>query len=252
MQKSSQKRGNIMKKKLTIIIPCYNEEKGIGKVIQAIPKKELAKKGYAVHVLVVDNNSTDATQAKAKQVGAEVIFEKKRGKGYAVRTAIKHISQDTDLVVMLDGDNTYDPKEMLRLIEPLDAGFCDVVIGSRLTGKIAKGSMSKFNRVGNWFFTFMVRAWYHENVTDVCTGYFAWKKPVLKELSKYLEADGFALEMEMITKMARMRFNIYSVPISYKKRSGQTNLRPFVDGKKILHAWMRNLSWKPYAESKGG
>ena len=240
-----------MKKKLTIIIPCYNEEKGIGKVIQAIPKKELAKKGYGVHILVVDNNSQDKTAEIAKKCGAECIFEERQGKGYAIRTAIKHVSQDTDLVVMLDGDNTYDPKEMLRLIEPLDAGFCDVVIGSRLAGKIAKGSMSKFNRMGNWIFTFMVRAYYHENVTDVCTGYFAWKKPVLKELSKHLEADGFALEMEMITKMARMRFNIYSVPISYKKRSGQTNLRHFVDVKKILHAWMRNLSWKPYAKSKG-
>lgn len=239
-------------KKLTILIPCYNEEKGIGKVIEAIPYEKLGSLGYRTHILVIDNNSKDATAKIAKNLGTEVISEKRQGKGYAVRTGIRHISADTDLVVMLDGDNTYNPREMLRLIEPLDAGFCDVVIGSRLAGKIAKGSMPTFNRAGNWLFTFLVRTCYHRNVTDVCTGYFAWKKPVLKELSKYLEADGFSLEMEMITKMARMDFTIYSVPISYKKRSGHTNLAPMGDGKKILHAWLRNLTWKPYAKSESG
>ena len=234
------------------MIPCYNEEKGVGKVIQAIPKEKLHSLGYKVHILVIDNNSNDKTSQVAKKYGAEVLFEKKQGKGHAIRKGIKHISQDTDLVVMLDGDNTYNPKEMLRLVEPLDAGFCDVVIGSRLAGKISQGSMTRFNRAGNWFFTFLVRTWYHENVTDVCTGYFAWKNPVLKQLSKFLESDGFSIEMEMITKMARMNFDIYSVPISYANRSGQTHLRPFGDGKKILHAWIRNLTWKPYAQSKGG
>jgi len=239
-------------KKLTIMIPCYNEEKGIAKVIKRIPREKLQSLGYKTHILIIDNNSKDKTSQVAKASGAEVIFERKQGKGYAVRSGIKHISSDTDVVVMLDGDNTYDPKEMPRLLEPLEQGFCDVVIGSRLAGKIAKDSMPLFNRTGNWLFTFLVRTMYHENVTDVCTGYFAWKKDVLKELSKYLEADGFSLEMEMITKMARMDFAIYSVPISYTHRSGSTNLRPLVDGKKILHAWLRNLTWKPYAESKGG
>ena len=239
-------------KKLTIMIPCYNEEKGIAKVIKKIPTKKLQSLGYKTHVLVIDNNSKDNTSQVAKAAGAEVIFEKKQGKGYAVRTGIKHISKDTDLVVMLDGDNTYDPKEMPRLLEPLAAGFCDVVIGSRLAGKITKHSMPRFNRAGNWMFTFLVRTMYHENVTDVCTGYFAWKKDVLQKLSKHLEADGFSLEMEMITKMARMGFAIYSVPISYTHRAGETHLRPFGDGKKILHAWLRNLTWKPYAKSESG
>ena len=239
-------------KKLTVLIPCWNEEKGIAHVIHGIPKDKLQALDYEVHILVIDNNSQDKTAEVAKNAGAEVIFEKKQGKGHAIRTGIKHISKETDIVVMLDGDNTYNPKEMLRLIEPLDAGFCEVVIGSRLAGKISEGSMTRFNRAGNWFFTFLVRTWYHENVTDVCTGYFAWKNSVLKELAKFLESDGFSIEMEMITKMARMDFDIYSVPISYKNRTGDTHLRPIADGKKILHAWMRNLTWKPYAEHKSG
>lgn len=238
-------------KKLTVMIPCYNEERGVAKVIHAIPRDKLKALGYKLRVLVLDNNSKDSTARVARQAGAEVIFEGKQGKGYAIRTAIRHIPNDTDIVVMLDGDNTYKPQEMLRMIEPIDNGFCEVVIGSRLAGKITKGSMPAFNRAGNWFFTFLVRTCYQENVTDVCTGYFAWKGSVLKELGKYLESDGFSIEMEMITKMARMNCNLYSVPISYINRTGESNLKPFGDGKKILHAWLRNLTWKPYAKHKG-
>lgn len=241
-----------MAKKLTIMIPCYNEEKGIAKVIARVPQAKLKALGYQTDILVIDNNSQDKTSAVAKKAGARVVFESKQGKGYAIRTGIHSISSDTDIVVMLDGDNTYDPKEMLRLVEPLDAGFCDVVIGSRLGGKIKQGSMTAFNRFGNWAFTFLVRTFYQGNVTDVCTGYFAWKGSVLKELVKFLESDGFSIEMEMITKMARMDFEIYSVPITYANRAGHTSLRPFSDGKKVLHAWMRNLAWKPYAKSEGG
>ncbi|MBT3324407.1 glycosyltransferase [archaeon] len=235
-------------KKLTVMVPCYNEEKGITKVISKIPRAKLKALGYEVEVLVIDNNSKDRTTEVAKKAGARVVFEGKQGKGHAIRKGVKSITTDTDLVVMLDGDDTYDPREMLRLIEPLDSNFCDVVIGSRLGGKIKEGSMTMFNRTGNWFFTFLVRMFYHGNVTDVCTGYFAWKRPVLKKLSKHLEADGFSIEMEMITKMAKMKFDIYSVPISYEHRAGDTALQPIGDGKKILHAWMKNLTWKPYAK----
>jgi glycosyltransferase involved in cell wall biosynthesis len=236
-------------KKLTVLIPCYNEEKGVSKVIQSIPKEKLNALGYATDILVIDNNSKDKTSEVAKNAGARVLLEKKQGKGYAVRKGFKAI-KDSNIVVMIDGDNTYKASEMLRLVEPIDNGFCDVVLGSRLSGNIAEGSMPYFNRMGNWLFTFLVRVGYHGNVTDVCTGYFAWKGSKLKELSKYVESNGFSLEMEMVTKMAKMKFNIISVPITYKKRSGETHLSPIGDGKKIIHAWMRNLFWNPYAHSE--
>ena len=227
------------------MIPCYNEEKGIAQVIKAIPKSRLRALGYKTDVLVIDNRSNDNTAQVAKKAGARVVHEAKGGKGYAIRKGIRSLSQDTNIVVMLDGDDTYKAEEMLRLVEPLDNNFCDVVIGTRLAGKIKKGSMSNFNRAGNWLFTFLVRTFYEENVTDVCTGYFAWKKPVLKKLSKHLEANGFSIEMEMITKMAKMNFDIYSVPITYENRAGDSALNPLSDGSKILHAWGRNLFWKP-------
>tara|TARA_Y100000310_G_scaffold332756_1_gene408927 strand:+ start:74 stop:823 length:750 start_codon:yes stop_codon:yes gene_type:complete len=233
-------------KKISIVIPCYNEEKGISQVIQTIPKTKLRKLGYNTEILVIDNNSKDKTAQMAKQAGADkILFEKKQGKGYALINGFRNLSDSTDFVVMLDGDNTYKAKEMLRLIEPLENDFCDVIIGTRLAGKIQKGSMTTFNRIGNWFFTFLVRTVYCENVTDVCTGYFAWKREVIEELRKHVQSNGFSIEMEMIAKMSKLNYSIYSVPITYEDRAGSTNLKPVQDGIRILRAWGRNLFWKP-------
>lgn len=233
-------------KKISILIPCYNEEAGISQVIKSIPKDKLNRLGYQTEVIVIDNNSQDRTSEVAWKAKAnKILFEKKQGKGYALINAFHSLTKDTDYVVMLDGDNTYKAKEMLRLIEPLENGFCDVIIGTRLAGKISQGSMTFFNRLGNWFFTFLVRTVYCGNVTDVCTGYFAWKFEVIKELRKHLESDGFSIEMEMIAKMSRLGYSIFSVPITYEDRAGETNLKPVKDGIRILHAWGRNLFWKP-------
>jgi glycosyltransferase involved in cell wall biosynthesis len=232
-------------KKITIIIPCYNEEKGIGHVIDGIPRERLSAMGYEAEVLVIDNNSKDKTALVAASRGARVIHEHRQGKGYAIITGFKNVPEDTDLVVMLDGDNSYRGMEMLRLIEPLDSQFCDVIVGTRLSGKISNNSMSYFNRVGNWLFTFLVRVAYSGNVTDVCTGYFAWKKHVVDDLVRHLESNGFSIEMEMVTKMAKLGYEIYSVPISYANREGASNLRPLKDGSVILYTWAKNLFWKP-------
>jgi glycosyltransferase involved in cell wall biosynthesis len=236
-------------KKIAVMIPCYNEEKGIGAVIDCIPRKRLALWGYEVDVLVINNNSSDRTVAVAKNKGASVIDEPNQGKGHAISAGFRSIGDDTDIVVMLDGDNSYHSREMCRMIEPLDADFCDVIIGTRLSGKISENSMSYFNRIGNWLFTFLVRIAYEGNVTDVCTGYFAWKKHVVDELQKHLNAKGFSIEMDMVTKMARLGYEIYSVPIAYISREGQSSLRPIKDGSAILFTWARNLFWKPIQQT---
>lgn len=130
-------------KKISILIPCYNEEAGIADVIKGFNKEDLNTKGFDLSILVIDNNSTDRTGDIARGLGAEVIVEKQKGKGNAMRTGFKNIPEDADYVVMLDGDNTYRPQELMRLIEPLDSGFTRVVIGSRLTGKIMPGLCQK-------------------------------------------------------------------------------------------------------------
>jgi dolichol-phosphate mannosyltransferase len=235
--------------KVAVVIPCYNEAEGIASVIKGFKREELLHNGFELDVIVIDNNSTDKTAAVAKKAGARVIIERAKGKGNAIRTGFRSVSDDTDYVVMLDGDDTYSPREAMRMLEPLHSEFCDVVIGSRLGGKMKENSMTMFNRTGNWVFSHLVRYSYQVNVTDVLTGYFAWKKQVIDELAPHLESQGFAIEMEMITKMAKMGYEIYSVPISYHPRSGETNLRPIYDGSRILKMFLKNQLWKPRAVS---
>lgn len=146
---------------------------------------------------------------------------------------------------MLDGDNTYDGREIMRLLEPLENKFCNVVVGSRLGGKMHSGAMRTFNRGGNWFFTHLVRLYYKVNVTDVLTGYFAWEKSVVDTMLPHLVSEGFAIEMEMITKMAKLGHSIYSVPITYTPRHGETNLRPIYDGRRILKTYFNSMRWQP-------
>lgn len=236
-------------KKVTAIIPCYNEEFGITEVITGFPTKRLKRYGYQLEVLVIDNNSTDRTATVAAAAGARVIHEAKQGKGNAIRTGFYAIESDTDYVVMLDGDATYRSDEIIRLLEPLEAGFCNVVIGSRLGGRIAGGSMTAFNRLGNWIFSHLVRYSYRAPVTDVLTGYFAWSRHAIERLRPHLTSNGFAIEMEMITKMARLGEEIFSVPISYHARAGESSLRPLYDGWRILRMYMANLRWKPETQT---
>jgi glycosyltransferase involved in cell wall biosynthesis len=232
-------------KKITVVIPCRNEAKGVGSVIKSLPYNTLAKRRYACEVIVIDNNSSDNTAEVAVLHGASVVQEQALGKGNAMKKGFASVSEDSDYVVMIDGDDTYQASELMRLIEPLDSGFCTVVLGSRLSGKISNGAMSYFNRLGNWGFSFLVRNFYNANVTDVLTGYFAWKRSALQRLQPHLTADGFGLEMDMVTKMALLGEEIYSVPISYISRSGESNLRPVIDGFRILSVFLRNYFWHP-------
>jgi glycosyltransferase involved in cell wall biosynthesis len=212
------------KKKITVLIPCYNEEGGIADVIKSFPVEKIISQGYDFELVIIDNNSKDKTAEIARSLGATVLYEPKKGKGNAIRRGFYYIKEDTDYVVMLDGDTTYRPEEVLRLVEPIDSNFCNVVAGSRLSGHIVEDSMTAFNRLGNWIYSHSVRYFYRVNVTDVLTGYYAWRREVVERLRQHLISPGFTIEMEMVTKMARLGEAIYSVPITYQKRAGETHL----------------------------
>ncbi len=239
------------REKITVLIPCHNEEQGIAKVIDNIPYYTLDKYGFEAKVIVIDNNSSDRTKEIAESRGAHVIFEAAKGKGNAMRKAFNCIDSDTAYVVMLDGDNTYDAGEMLRLIEPIQSGFCDVVVGSRLGGKVSKNAFKIQNRLANWIYTFLVRSFYGANVTDVLSGYFAWRRDVIVEMRDYLKSDGFSIEMEMISKLVKLNYSIYSVPITYNTREGETKIESIKDGLKILFTLYSNLFWSPPKGSVG-
>jgi len=235
---------NVTPKKVAVVIPCYNEAASIAKVIGKLPTEALTRQGLHLDVFVINNNSSDDTTTEAARAGAIVIDEPEKGKGNALRTGFRSLPADTDYVVMLDGDDTYHPEEILRLLEPLRSDFCDVVVGSRLDGRIQTAAMTRLNYTGNKIFTLAVRLLYGANVSDVLTGYFAWKKPVLDSLVPHITSTGFAIEMEMITKMARLGHQMASVPISYHPRTGTSNLHPIRDGLRILSMLLKNLAWR--------
>jgi glycosyltransferase involved in cell wall biosynthesis len=239
------------KETITILIPCHNEEQGIAKVIDNIPYHTLDKHGFEAKVIVIDNNSSDRTREIAESKGAQVIFEPAKGKGNAMRKGFNCVDSDTAYVVMLDGDNTYDAREMLRLIEPIKSGFCDVVVGSRLGGKVTKKAFKMQNRLANWIYTFLVRSFYGANITDVLSGYFAWRRDVIVGMRDHLKSDGFSIEMEMISKLVKLNCSIYSVPITYNTREGETKIESIKDGLKILFTFYHNLFWSPPKESVG-
>lgn len=231
--------------KVTVIIPCHNEEKGIGKVLDAMPFKRLLHHGFEVQVVVVDNNSKDSTRAEVKKRNVKIIHEPEQGKGQALKTGFLSVPEDSKYVVILDGDNTYKAGEMPRLLEPLQNNFADVIVGSRIGGKTIRGSLSSSHRFVNWVFAFLVRHFYGANITDCLSGYFAFKRDSLNKLLRHLDSKGFAIEMEMITKMKKMNMHVYSVPITYDRRLGHSKIHSISDGIKILYTFFNNLTWSP-------
>jgi glycosyltransferase involved in cell wall biosynthesis len=216
-----------MKDKISIIIPTLNEESSIGKVIDEIPKKALEDSGYIVEVLVVDGISTDHTTQIAKEKGARVLMETRPGKGRAIRTALE--GDNSNFVFMLDGDYTYSATYIPAMLKMLRT--YPVVIGSRLNGKREKGALGKVNFIGNKLLTFFANILYGTRISDLCTGYWGFRREVIQNLS--LTSDGFQLEADLLIQVALKGYRIGEIPILYRCRAGKAKLSGLKDGVKI-------------------
>jgi glycosyltransferase involved in cell wall biosynthesis len=205
--------------KVSVVLPALNEEDSIGKVIDEVPVKELELKGYQTEILVVDNGSTDKTAEVASARGAKVIEEQNRGKGNAVRTAFSIV--DGDLVFMLDSDFTYPAGHISQMIDLLESGY-DVVLGSRLKGRLEKGSIKPLNLVGNYLLAFMANVLYGTRVSDLCTGFWGFKAEVIRSWN--LDAIGFDLEANILVEVAKRGYRIGEVPIQYRRRTTASKL----------------------------
>jgi len=205
-------------KRICVVVPCLNEEKGIQKVMEHMPK-------YVDQVVVVDNNSTDKTAEVANKNGATVLYENHRGKGNAFQHFVYWLKDNPrfDYVVMLDGDYTYNPEEKHLVLDPLVEGNADVVMGCRL-GNLKENSMPKLNFVGNNLLTIAAQVLYWNfSMTDLCTGYWAFRSEVLKDLK--INACSFDLEADLYSKSRKRGFRVVSVPITYGARVGNEKLR---------------------------
>ncbi len=218
------------KHSISIILPAYNEELTIGKVIDEIPRQVLEREGYQVDILVVDSNSNDRTQQIAQEKGARVIIEPRRGKGRAVRTALSEVK--ANFIFMLDADYTYPATyigDMLKILNDFP-----VVIGSRLKGQREKGAMRRLNLIGNYLLTWLANILYRTKISDLCTGYWGFRREVIQNIN--LMSEGFQLEAELLTELTQKGYAIAEIPIYYRCREGKAKLSGLKDGIRI--AWM--------------
>ncbi len=218
----------LRKPTLLVVIPALNEVSTIGLVLDEIPYAALAERGYDVRAIVIDNGSTDGTTEEAVRRGAQVIFEPQRGKGLAVRRAFREVT--ADYLFLLDGDATYPPVHILEMLAVLENGV-DVVLGSRLSGTRAPGSISRFNVLGNRLLTLFARVLFRTRTTDLCTGFWGFRGTVPRSLN--LTARGFNIEAEMFAEVVRRGYRFGEVPITYRRRSTLTKLRAVRDGWRI-------------------
>ena len=227
---------------LVILLPAKNEEEGLGEVIDRIPKKAIEEMGYEPRVVVVDGNSTDSTCDIALEKGAELIHQRSSaGKGSGVREALAAIYGSTvdesgGLLVMMDADATYSPEDLPRFIEELQN--YEVVWGSRLRGKIEKHAMSKTNLLGNRLLSLAASVVFLKKTSDLCTGYWGFRSYAITKLP--LSADGFNLEADLFGSVVKSGNKCKEIPIDYSHREGQSSLKWYRDGPRILMMILRN------------
>lgn len=207
---------------VSVIIPAYNEEKSIGKVIDAISKD------VVTYIIVVSNTSTDSTVEVARNAGAIVLEESRRGYGWACLLGIEKANElKTDIVVFLDGDFSDYPEEIPDVIRPILKNDMDMVIGSRVLGKREKGSLTPQQIFGNWLATKLIRIFYRAKFTDL--GPFrAMKTDSLNALGMADKTYGWTIEMQIKAVKKKMKF--VEVPVNYKKRIGVSKVSGTVKG----------------------
>ncbi|XRO76038.1 glycosyltransferase family 2 protein [Methanocaldococcus sp. 28A] len=206
-------------KTVVVLLPALNEEETIGKVIDEIPFKKLENEGYNVKVVVANGHSTDKTAEIAKKKGA-IVYNVPIGKARGVKRALELIDFNYDYLVMLDSDYTYPPEYIYDIVKALEK--YDVVIGSRLKGKIENGAMSKVNKLGNFGLTLLATILYGMKISDLCTGMWGFRKYVLESIK--IDADGFDLEANFYTEIVKKGFNIGEIVINYRKRPNKPKL----------------------------
>lgn len=221
-------------KKIKVIIPAYNEENAIAKVIAEIPP-------IVDEIIVISNNSSDKTEEVAKSAGATVLSESKRGYGYACLKGMNYIESleiKPDIIVFLDGDYSDYPEQLTELIEPIINQQIDFVIGARNSKLREKGSMTPQQVFGNWLATFLMKVFFNAKFSDL--GPFrAIKYNKLVQLRMEDKTYGWTVEMQL--KVLKQKMSYVEIPVRYKNRIGTSKVSGTVKG--TLMAGIKIIGW---------
>ncbi len=212
--------------KIAVLIPCYNEEIAIAKVVSDA-KKYLPE----ATVYVYDNNSTDRTVEEALKAGATVRREPRQGKGNVVRTMFREI--DAEVYIMVDGDDTYGLEKAPEMVKRILDGD-DMVVGDRLSGAYYEENKRAFHNFGNDLVRFQINHLFHANIKDIMTGLRAFSYEFVKTF--YIQSKGFEIETEISAHAADKNLRVSSLPITYRDRpaGSYSKLHTFRDGFKVL------------------
>ena len=207
---------------VSFLIPAYNEAATIGEVLARIDALDLD-----AQIVVVDDGSTDATASIVEAYArdrphVELLRQANRGKGSAVRLAATRITKD--IAVIQDADMEYDPADVIDLIAPIQRGVADVVYGSRLSGGAPPRAYMFWHLIGNRFLSLLTGVLFNTTLSDMETGYKAFRSDVLRSLR--LTQDDFAIEPEITGEICRRGLRIYEMPIAYYGRT-------YAEGKNI-------------------
>jgi len=197
-----------------------NEEQSIGQVVKDIP-------GEVQWVIVADNGSTDATARVARERGARVVAEPRRGYGYACLAGIANLPAGAEIVVFMDGDYSDYPADLSDLVSAMVEHQADLVIGSRVLGERERGAVTPQQRFGNWLSTRLIRLLYGFAYTDL--GPFrAIRADALRRLNMQDRTYGWTVEMQV--KALQHRMKVVEVPVRYRKRIGKSKVSGTISG----------------------
>jgi len=221
--------------RIVVVMPTLNEHKAVGRVVGGVKQ---VMEGYDCQVLVVDGHSTDGTDEIARKMGATVIYQRGKGYGDALKTGFFYARKrmNAKVVVMMDADLTYAPKDIPRLVAPVLDDKADLVVGNRFAG-MQKGAMPLINRFGNKGLSLVAKMALGLNVYDTQSGMRAFKSELLEKMN--LVAVGMPLAMEILAEARSIGARICEVPIRYSPRVGETKLNPIKDGGRILGITVR-------------
>jgi len=214
--------------RVTVIVPCHNEELTIEKVVRAFRSQP-----SVAQVLVIDNNCSDRTAEVARAAGAQVIAETRPGKGFALVTGLREAGR-SDYYVMVDGDDTYPAEALPALLARAERG-ADMVIGTRLA-TTAESAFRTGHDFGNRLFIFLVRVLFRLRTRDLFSGYRVLSRRFIETVP--LLARGFEVELELSLQALSNSYRVEEVPVQYRARpaGSASKLRTYVDGLRILKA----------------
>ncbi len=223
-----------MKPIIRVIIPAYNEQDSIGNVIKDIPE-------IVDEIIVISNNSSDSTEIKAKNAGATVLSENKKGYGYACLKGMDYISKQDikpEIIVFLDGDYSDYPEQLTEIIEPIINKNIDFVIGARVKELRETGSMKPQQVFGNWLATFLMKLFFNAKFSDL--GPFrAIKYDKLLALNMEDKTYGWTIEMQL--KVLKQKMSYVEIPVKYRNRIGVSKVSGTVKGS--IFAGVKILGW---------